>query len=69
MTFSIFQQAATDNNIVLDEPSIDYIIKSKCDKQGQLAYLQLIKDLAIKTQIDCTGTLIAKWQIKQAVQR
>ena len=34
MTFSIFQQAATDNNINLDENSVDYIIKHKCDKQG-----------------------------------
>jgi len=33
-TFSMFQQAAMDNNIVFDEKSIEYIIKFKCDKVG-----------------------------------
>ena len=49
VTYSIFIQAAQDNNIVLDEASQDYIVKHRCDKFGMLSYMNIIKDLSIKT--------------------
>jgi hypothetical protein len=57
VTFSIFQQAAMDNNILLDEVSIDYIIKNRCDRYGMLRYMNVIKDLVVKTQVNTTGIL------------
>lgn len=36
-----------DNNIVFDERSIEYIIRNRCDRFGNLKYLQLIKEIVI----------------------
>jgi len=53
-----------DNNIIFDEKSIEYIIRNKCDRHGNLKYMVVIKDLVIKTAVDSTGKLKANWHIK-----
>lgn len=60
-TFSIFQQAAMDNNIVFDERSIEYIIRRRCDAAGSLKYMDVIKDMVIRTKFDQVGKLIWTW--------
>lgn len=68
LAFSIFQQAAGDNNIFFDERSTNYIVQKRCDGNGLLKYLEIIKDMVIKTYPDYTGTLMAQWHIKQALE-
>ena len=64
-TLSMFVQAASDNDIVFDEPTMEYLIKQRCDFLGNVKYLNLIKDLAIKTYIENqTGILKAAWYIR-----
>lgn len=67
VTFSIFIQAALDNNIILDDASQDYTVKHRCDKFGMLNYMNIIKDLTIKTQLDVTGSIQARWHLKQLI--
>jgi hypothetical protein len=57
-----------DNNIIFDEKSIEYIIRNRCDKVGQLKYMDVIKDMVIKTEPDRTGQLVARWHMKQCLQ-
>ena len=57
-----------DNNIIFDEKSIEYIIKNKCDKLGQLNYMQVLKDLVIKTETETSGKLISKWSMRQCIR-
>ena len=67
IAFSIFQQAAGDNNIFFDERSNNYIVQKRCDENGLLRYLDIVKDMVIKTYPDYTGTLMAQWHMKQAL--
>lgn len=48
LSFSIFQQAAGDNNIFFDEISTNYIVQKRCDELGQLKYIDLIRDMVIR---------------------
>jgi hypothetical protein len=57
-----------DNDISFDEISISNIIKEYCDKRGILNYLKVILDMVIKTEINCTGILIPKWHMKNALK-
>lgn len=67
LAFSIFQQAAGDNNIFFDDRSTNYIVQKRCDENGLLRYIDIVKDMVIKTYPDYTGTLIAQWHMKQAL--
>ena len=58
-----------DNNITLDERSIDYIIRRRCDHAGCLKYLDVIKDMVIRTKLDQGGKLIWTWQMKQVAPK
>jgi hypothetical protein len=53
---------------VLDEKSLEFIIRKMCDKLGSLRYMNVIKNLVIITKQDENSGLIStKWLIRQAL--
>lgn len=65
--YSIFLQAAQDNNISFDQKSLEYMIRNFCNKQGHLQYARVIKDMMIKTDTNQAGILTATWHLKQVM--
>jgi len=53
---------------VLDEKSLDLIIRKMCDKLGSLRYMNVVKNLVIITKQDeKSGLISTNWLIRQAL--
>ena len=64
ISFTVFKQAAKDNDIELEQRSLSYILKTRCDSTGNINYLKLIKDLVLRNIIDITGKQVYRWHVK-----
>lgn len=65
-SFSLFLQSSIDQSIGFDEETIKYIIERRCDR-GELNYVQLVADMILRTYIDCTGSILLQWHVRQAL--
>lgn len=66
ISFTIFLQSSVDHGINFDQKDIQHIV-NKCDPHGNVNYTKLVKDMVIRTMIDCTGSIILQWHFKSAL--
>ena len=64
LPYSIFKQAATDNDIRLTDQEYQYIVKKYCDHKGNVNYIRITDRLELDHALDVHGKKYVKWGLK-----